>query len=235
MTQHKDLKKLVRARMSKTGEAYTAARAVLVAKKSRAETTPPVSAPAPPAAAPDFATLAGISNETITAKTGCGWEKWVRSLDHHGMAEKPHKEIAQFVHETYNIPGWWAQSVTVGYERIKGLREIGQRRGGGYEANKSKTVAVPISNLYRAWRDKRSRDRWLGEVELTVRKATPERSMRITWEDGTSVELWFTAKGEEKSNVAVQHVGLATKQDAEARKVYWGEQLMALAEFLANP
>ena len=59
--------------------------------------------------------------------------------------------------------------VTVGYERIRGLREKGQRRGGGYDVNKSKTVHVPIHKLYLAFSTKRTRSRWLGEVDLVVK------------------------------------------------------------------
>ena len=50
--------------------------------------------------------------------------------------------------EKYKVPGWWAQTVTVGYERIKGLRAVGQRRDGTFEANKSRTFAVPLARLY---------------------------------------------------------------------------------------
>jgi uncharacterized protein YndB with AHSA1/START domain len=235
MPQNKDLKRLTRSRMAKTGESYTSARSVLLAKKARATAPPPVEKPPQkPAEKPGYAALAGMSDETIAARTGCTWEKWVRSLDAHDMASKPHREIAQFVHEKYKIDGWWAQSVTVGYERIKGLREKGQRRGGSYEASKSKTLPVGIARLYRAFRDQRLRSRWLPGVELTVRTAIPERSMRITWDDGTSVELWFTAKGDEKSQVSVQHVRLASKADAEARKAFWAARLGALAELLAS-
>ena len=124
--------------------------------------------------------------------------------------------------------------MTVSYEQIKGLREIGQRRSGSYEAAKSKTVAVPIGRLFRAFSDKRTREEWLFGVKLMVRKATAEKSMRIAWEDGTSVELYFIAKGDGKSQVAVQHTKLATKADAEAKKAFWGERLGALTELLAS-
>jgi len=231
MPRNKDLKRLSRSRMEKTGEAYTAARAQLFAKQAAAKPERPLPAPEPEP--PDYAALAGMSDETIRAKTGCTWERWVRALDHKGAASWPHRDIAEYVAEKYKVSGWWAQSVTVGYERIKGLRQIGQRRGGSYEAGKSKTLPVPIADLYRAVSDKRLRERWLPDVKLTVRKATAERSMRITWEDGTSVELWFIAKGEAKSLVQVQHTKLAGKADAEARKAYWAERLGALAELLA--
>ena len=227
MTQQKDLKRLVRTRMEKTGESYTAARSILLAKKTRATVA------APPAEEPDDATRAGLSDEAVKAKTGCTWETWVRSLDAHDMASKPHREIARFVQERYGLGGWWAQTVTVGYERIKGLREIGQLRSGGYVVNKSKTFPVPVAELYHACRDRRLQRRWLPGIELRVRTATPNHSLRISWPDGTSVELGLTAKSDAKSSVAVQHNGLASKADAEASKVYWAERLAALGELLA--
>ena len=221
MPKNKDLKRLTRSRMQKTGESYTTARAQLLKKKK------PVPTPAP-----ELAALAGMSDEAVAAKTGCTWEKWVRVLDAVDAASMPHREIARYVRENFEISGWWAQTVTVGYERIKGLREIGQRRSGSYEANKSKTFPVPIARLYRAFSVARTRRRWLPDVQLTVRKATPDKSMRITWEDGTSVELYFTAKGDRKSQVAIQHRKLASKAQAEHMKRFWGERLAALAEIL---
>ncbi len=231
MPRNKDLKRLTRSRMQKTGEAYTAARAQLLKKK---KTSPP-EAPVPPAAEPDYAALAGMSDETVRAKTGCTWKRWVWALDKAGAASWSHREIANHVHEKYRIPGWWAQTVTVGYERIKGLRAIGQRRGGGFEASKSKTLPVPVGTLFRAFHDARTRARWLPGARLTVRTATPGKSMRVTWEDGTSVELYFAAKGEAKSQVAVQHRKLAAKADVDRMKRFWGERLEALAGVLALP
>ena len=66
--------------------------------------------------------------------------------------------------------------MTVGYERIKGLRAIGQRRNGTFEANKSRTYGVPVSRLYRAFSDPWTRSLWLPGVALTVRTATKEKS-----------------------------------------------------------
>jgi len=173
-----------------------------------------------------------MSNAAIKAKTGCTWEKWVWTLDHSGAADMSHRAIAEMVHGTFKVPDWWAQTVTVGYERIKGLREIGQRRSGEFEANRSKTFAVPMPQLYQAFASARGRKRWLPGVKVTVRKATPERSIRITWDDDTSVEVWFVTKGASKSTAQVQHRKLVSRDDANARKAYWGERLTALAAIL---
>jgi hypothetical protein len=229
MPTDKDFKRLVRTRMQKTGEAYTTARAQLLQKQPR-QPTPPTPASEP---APDYARLAGMSDATIKAKTGCTWERWVRALDHAGAHEWSHRAIADYVHQKYKVPGWWTQAVTVGYERIKGLRAIGQRRGGEYEASKSKVIAAPLGRLYRAFHDARTRRRWLGDVKLTVRTATPEKSMRVTWPDATSVELYFVGKGSAKSQVVVQHRKLADKPSADRMKAYWAERLGALEAILA--
>jgi uncharacterized protein YndB with AHSA1/START domain len=229
MPTDKDLKRLVRARMTRTGEAYTTARARLL-DKQQAKTTPP---PAPSTPPPDYARLAGMSDATIEANTGCTWERWVWALDRAGAHDWSHRAIAAHVREKYDVTSWWSQTVTVGYERIKGLRAIGQRRGGEYEAGKSKVVAAPVARLYRAFRDARTRRRWLGEVKLTVRTAVPNKSMLITWHDGTSVEVYFAAKGAAKSQVAVQHRKLADQPAVERLKQYWGERLGALQALLA--
>jgi hypothetical protein len=224
MTANKDFKRLVRARMQKTGESYTAA---------RSHFAPRSPAPAKPAPAkPDYARLAGRSDEIIKARTGCTWERWVKALDHVRAYDWTHRDIARYVNEKYKIEGWWAQSVTVGYERIKGLRAIGQRRSGAWEASKSRTLPAPVDTIFRAFHDPRRRRRWMTGAKPTVRSATPGKSMRMAWPDGTSVIVGFTAKGEAKSQVAIQHEKLPDQATALRMKAYWAERLDALADAL---
>ncbi len=224
MPTNKDFKRLVRGRMQKTGEAYTTARAHLLKQKPAAAVRP---------AAIDYAKLAGRSDAVLKEKTGCTWERWVKALDRAQAYTWSHREIATYVHEKYKIPGWWAQTVTVDYERIKGLRAIGQRRDGSFEASKSRTFAVPLVRLYRAFHDSRTRARWLPGVGLTVRTATRGKSMRITWPDQTSVEVGFSSRGTAKSQVAVQHGKLPDRAAQTRVKQYWAERLDALGQVLA--
>jgi hypothetical protein len=232
MPLNKDLKRLVRARMTKTGEAYTAARAHIIKKPKSA--TVSKAAPAIVAKAVDYAALAGTSDATIKAKTGCTWERWVHALDHHGADQMTHREIATLVNTKYKIPGWWAQSVTVGYERIKGLRARGQRRDGSYEATKSRTFNVPVAVLFDAWADARTRRRWLDGAKVSVRTATSPKSMRLDWNDRSIIAVGFAAKGKAKSSVAVQHEKLPDRDTAERLKQYWSDRLDALGEVLSD-
>jgi hypothetical protein len=56
----------------------------------------------------------------------------------------------------------------------------------------------------------------------------------MTWDDGTSVEVWFVSKGDTKSVAQVAHRKLATRDDITTRKAYWGERLAALEELLTH-
>ncbi len=226
MPANKDFKRLVRGRMQKTGEAYTAARAQLLKQKSAADARHSPDAD-------NYPKLAGKSDAILKEKTGCTWERWVQALDRVEAYSWTHRDIAEYVQKKYRITGWWAQTVTVGYERIKGLRAVGQRRDGSFEANKSKTLAVPVARLYDAFSNSRLRARWLKGVDLAIRTATPEKSMRIAWPDRTSVVVGFTPKGPAKSQVAIQHGKLPDKDRATRMKQFWSERLAALEQMVA--
>lgn len=239
MTANRDFKRLVRGRMQKTGESYTTARAHLLRHPAtRTATAPRTAAPAsgsvasvspsPPTPA-DYARIAGMSDAALKAKTGCGWERWVDALDRAKAYEWPHSRIAEYVRTKYKAGPWWGQMVTVGYERIKGLRAKGQQRNGTFETSKSRTLALPRSRLYQAFTQKRIRERWLPGVMLVVRSATRDKYLRINWPDGTSVEVGFLSKGRGKAQVAVQHTRLPDQAAALRMKAFWSERLDALA------
>jgi uncharacterized protein YndB with AHSA1/START domain len=171
----------------------------------------------------------GMSDAAVLKATGCDWKSWIGLLDKAGCADLSHKEIAALVHARWpKIGGWWAQMVTVGYERAKGRRAKNERQG-SWRVSSSKTVAVPVVRLFSAWKDAAKRAAWLKDHRFTVRKANAPKSMRITWVDGkTSVEANFFAKGAKKSMVAIQHDKLRSAKDVAKMRVYWSKALEKL-------
>lgn len=225
MTRDKDRKRIIRSRMRKTGESYTAARAHVISQSKVKQ---------PPAPRVDHAALAGMSDGAIAAKTGRTWKEWVHALDADNAAAMPHGNIAALVHQKHRVGDWWAQTVTVGYERIKGLRDRGQRRNGAYEAGKSRTFNVPVKTLFEAWADNARRRRWLDRGDIAVRTATAPKSIRLQWPDGTIVVVGFVPKGNAKSAVAVVHTKLRDRAASEKAKAYWTERLDALASLFGT-
>ncbi len=202
MTRQKSFKRLVRTRMEKTGESYTAARAMLLAADES-----------------DGAWLA-TSDERIRERTGRGWEEWFDLLDTWG--ELTHREIARRIAAELGIDplAWNAQAITMSYERTRGGRLAGQRED-GFAVTATKTLPVPVERLF---------DAFLEQGELRERTSTRPKSARFDWAGGESrVNATFVAKGEASSTVSVEHRRLADPDEAERMKAFWRERLSGLA------
>jgi hypothetical protein len=168
----------------------------------------------------------------IRRRTGRGWEEWFALLDDWGAVERPHPEIAGWLRSEHGIDGWSSQSVTVSYERARGLRAVGERAD-GFTVGASKTVAVPVERLFDAFVDESLRQRWLPDGGLRERTATRPRGARFDWGDGeTRVIVAFEAKGDAKSVVALEHARLANAEEAVRMKAFWRARVMALKELL---
>jgi len=102
----------------------------------------------------------------------------------------------------------------------------------GYRAYASKTMNVPVERLFAAWTDEDTRNRWLGDRVLTLRGRTDNKSLRARWADDTPVDVRFTAKGEGKSEVVIDHSKIADEAGAAELKALWKERLDALKRHL---
>jgi hypothetical protein len=221
MTEHKSFKRLVRARMAKTGESYTAARAILLRAEEPKGTTE---------------LRLATSDEKIRQRTGHGWEEWFAILDGWGAADRPHREIARWLADRMGIHplAWNAQAITASYELTRGLREVGEKND-GFAITASKTVAVPVERLYEAVASEPARAAWLPDGRLSERTATKPKSARYDWDGGpTRVNVTFLARDEAKSTIALEHRRLSDAREAERMKSYWRERLAALKSTLEH-
>jgi uncharacterized protein YndB with AHSA1/START domain len=219
MTEHKSFKRLVRARMAKTGESYTAARANLLRVEEPNGTEGPALA---------------TSDTAIRQRTGRGWEGWFELLDEWGAADRTHREIARWVAAQQGVEplAWNVQAVAGSYELARGLRVVGEKPD-GFAITTSKTAAVPVERLFDAFVEESLRERWLPDAELRERTASKPKSACFDWGDSQSrVNVTFLAKGEAKSTAALEHRRLADADEAERMKAYWRQRVAALKEAL---
>jgi hypothetical protein len=218
MTAHKSFKRLVRTRMEKTGESYTAARARLLAGDE-----------------PQRISLS-TSDETIRERTGRGWEEWFDLLDEAGAAEMTHREMARWLaaEQGADLLAWNVQAVVGSYERARRGRQVGEHED-GFTVTASKTVAVPIERLYAAFVDAGQRARWLPDADLRERTTIEPRSARFDFGDGGSrLHVALVAKGEAKSTAALTHERLADGAEAERMKAFWRERVAGLKQELES-
>ena len=224
MTEDKRFKRRIRERMSKTGESYTAARSQVVRKRDRNK-----------AAQERLArTDDRMSDAKIEGATGKRWDQWFSLLDRWGARKRKHPEIVRFLAEEHEVTGWLAQSITVGYERARGMR-LKYERPDGFSVSASKTISVPVNVLFHAFVDEADRKRWLPDASMTIRTTQPLRTARFDWEDGsTRVVAWFESKAPSKSTVALAHERIADADEAETMKVMWREYLAELKALLES-
>lgn len=175
-----------------------------------------------------------MSDAAVVKATGRAWPAWFALLDNDGAASLPHPRITGLVQKRGASP-WWSQMIAVQYERARGLRDVNQKAD-GYSASSSRTIEAPVSALFRAWYDPTSRRSWIGDAEITIRRATPDKSLRITWHPAagpeTPVEVNFYPKGPGRSQLAVQHNKLPSRRAFEQMKVYWGDRLGVMKAML---
>lgn len=226
MPRDKDLKRVVRTRMQKTGESYTTARARILDKPA------PGSATTAAPATPDFAALAGKRDALVLEKTGRTWEQWVHELDRRHAHELAHADLARLISAEYGVSMWWTQSVTVGYERIKGLRAVGQRRGGAFEASRSRTFPVAADALFELAANARRRAHWWAGVKVEARPDNRTPAIRARHVDGTTTVLYFTARTPAKTTLTAVGSGLPDRAAADAFKTTWGDRFDRLGALI---
>ncbi|WP_166849173.1 hypothetical protein [Isoptericola sp. BMS4] len=218
MTTQEKFKKRVRARMARTGERYGAARRSLLAT------------------APDQAWVSqpDVADDKIRESTGRGWDEWVAVIDAGPGRDAGHTAIAAWVGEHPGVSGWWAQSVTVGYERITGLRVPGQRPDGTFSVSRSRTLGLDGDELRALLLDDDARADLVPGLHLTPRSRPGTRSPRfaVADDDGPRGTLLVSldAVDDGRLKVTATHERIASAAEAEQWKSYWAEWLAALAE-----
>lgn len=171
-----------------------------------------------------------ISDKLVVEKTGKTMETWFSMLDKKGAKSMKHIDIFNLIS---NIEGlkplgeWNHNLLTTTYEWNRGIKERGEKEK-GFEVGISKTINVPVNVLYKSWLDAKTRNKWLKE-KIEIRKATENKSARITWSDEeTSLSVDFYPKAENKSQVVVQHLKIPDSKMASRMKGYWGKTLESL-------
>lgn len=217
MTSQESFKRRIRERMAATGERYGAARRVLLEQAtSRRGGRPWVSEPENDDAA-------------VRAATGRGWDEWCDLIDAWPGHDDGHTAIATHLREDLGVDGWWAQAVTVGYERITGRRLPHQMADGTFTAGRSRTVGVDADLLRSLLLDEDGRAALFGGLPTELRSRPTAKAIRFALGPGVAlVDLQPKADG--RTRVSVAHERLPEAGDVGHWKAFWGDWLEALDE-----
>lgn len=172
-----------------------------------------------------------ISDDAVKAKTGKDWKAWFALMDKAGAKKLTHADIASLLSETYKVPDWWSQMVTVEYERSRGLRAKFQKAD-GFSLGASKTLPVDLAKLYRAVSDATARSRWFPKGKYEITSTTDLKYFRAKWEGDTRLEINTYAKGDDKAQITIQQSRFASEKAVEAMRGEWKKALDKLVALL---
>lgn len=216
MTKQESFKERIRTRMVKTGERYNAARRVLIEQSSSRKSSHR-----------NWVAEPEHSEDTIKANTGRGWNEWTQVLDAWSADTKGHTAIATHLREEYGVDGWWSQAVTLGYERIKGLRLKYQGLDGTFTANKSKTIRADAQTLRKMLVSEKDRRDLFPGFETELRSRTDANTLRIGVGSGVAL-IYVEPLPDGRAKVTIAHEKLESTEDVELWKKFWSEWLTAI-------
>ncbi|MGI9598310.1 MAG: hypothetical protein ACR2QK_19255 [Acidimicrobiales bacterium] len=218
MTKQESFKRRVRARMEKTGERYVTARRALI---DRAES----------GTGGDRRWVADpeMGEDAVKAATGKGWDDWCDLIEKSPELGDDHAAIAIHLTEVHGLGPWWAQTVTVGYERITGLRLPYQRPDGTFTAGKSGTVVADGESLRELLLSEAGRGDLFPGFLTELRSKPTSKAIRVAIGPGVA-EISLEARDDSRIRVAVAHDGLPSFDDVEPWKSYWADWLVAIDE-----
>jgi hypothetical protein len=214
MTRQETFKRRIRQRMEKTGERYGAARRNLIEKSDTMTQRKWVSEPE-------------MADDTLREATGKGWDEWCEVIDGWPGNQEGHTAIATFLREDHEVDGWWAQTITVGYERITGMRLPYQQPDGTFSAGKSRTVAADPGLLRDLLLNDEDRADLFPGMETELRSRPTAKTLRIGIGPGTA-QIAIETVDDGRAKVSIAHDKLPSPESVEDWKAYWTDWLEAI-------
>ena len=169
-----------------------------------------------------------VSDEAVMKATGKDWGSWFALLNKARAKNMGHTEIAHFLSTKYIKNGWWAQMVTVEYERLLGKRKVNENSD-GFLVAVHKTVSMPIEKLEKLWQ-KMLMSPIVQKRKLMDLQSKTKRNMIRYKADVGGVVVSFDERGRDKSRIMVESIKLPSKSAVEQNRVFWKKVLSTLPQ-----
>ena len=174
------------------------------------------------------------NKKSIETGSGILWTDWLeilaphKDLDHASMAKLVNGEIVKVGKSKSSE--WWAQAVTIAYERHIGRRQIGQTCDGNFSVTVSKTMLGDMDTALATWLELVSDRAEFDDVPIKGQPRISEtekwRYWRCDLEDGSKLSVNIQTKSPgDKSALAINHDKLSVAEDVDRWRTYWSAKL----------
>jgi hypothetical protein len=155
----------------------------------------------------------------ITKGTGKDWNTWCDLIEQWPGHQDGHAAIAAWIHQEFGIDHWWAQGVTVGWERITGRRVPGQMADGSFSVSKSRTLPLEANWLRAELLDDEARQSLIPGLKTELRSKPSSKNIRINVTEGSILfSINETAAG--RAKVTITHERLTSVEANQRWRFY---------------
>ena len=161
-----------------------------------------------------------VDNEAVEAATQRSWDEWCDVIDAWDGRDEGHAAIAAYLYDEHPVDRWWAQTITVGYERITGLRLPYQMPDGTFTATKTRTLAVAPQELREMLLDSERRTDLFPGLETELRSGPTSKAIRLKIGPGIAL-VSLEPRGQDGTTITVAHEQLPAFELVEEWKHYW--------------
>jgi hypothetical protein len=168
----------------------------------------------------------------VKKTTGKDWDEWFALLKNEEAENLSHIGIAELLTARHNVPGWWAQTITVEFERKIGRRKVGQTGDGTFQTKMTKTMKGDLDQVFNLWLNQvRKTDHFNNqefEEEPKVSKSEKWRYWRVTLKNGLKIIASVGYKADNKSILSLTTDKLPDQNSIKEWKDYWSNYLKAI-------
>ena len=117
--------------------------------------------------------------------------------------------------------------------RARGGRKKNEREGGRFSVNVTKVMPVSLSKLFAMATAEKTRKDWFPAGGFEETSKTKDKYWRGKWKKGRKLEFGFYAKGEGKSQIALEINKLPSEAEVEKERAAWKKAMEKLAASLS--
>ena len=166
----------------------------------------------------------------ISVSTGKTMADWVGILDANNGKNLKEKEIIHLLMDQFRVSPEWASIITANYFETHGIVQSSVGRE-TFDITATKTFALALHVIEEYFSDESLRLSWM-ELPLTAVKVQTGKSIRYEGLAEGSLLVTFNGKSQDKCQITIQHLKLASEETAGKMQEFWKEKLNALAKAL---
>lgn len=197
-----------------------------------------------------------VTDAACKAATGKTLKQWFKVLEENPALNTKRRDAISWMYDQMENRSdvWWPTTIWVEYERSKGVVNKKDGRIEGYNICVTKTLAAPLSEVFKAWTDVKALNTWFGsKVKVKVAdggtfedgdgnsgeytRVRKDKDLRFTWthpdaEASTLVDVAFSDKGKGKTGLMLNHQRIQNRNEADGLRRAWGQCFDLLKDFV---